>query len=160
MSELDQDQILAFIRAATRRPRSSRAEDIFGLGFVNSLFAMELVMFVEKTFGVTIPNDELRIDNFQTAAVMAELVDRLAPARPARGLTMTTLVSTAAPRERGGAATGPRPGPSSTSTSPRTPTTSSGPAACPEELLERMAQAAAVGAVPAAGARWARHWTW
>ena len=52
-------------------------QDIFSLGFVNSLFAMELVMFVEKTFEVTIPNEELRIDNFRTAGSMAELVGRL-----------------------------------------------------------------------------------
>ncbi|MGP4101631.1 hypothetical protein [Nonomuraea sp. KM90] len=43
------------------------------------MFAMELVMFVEKTFGVTIPNEELRIDNFRTASSMAELVVRLSP---------------------------------------------------------------------------------
>ena len=37
-------------------------------------------MHLEKTFGVTIPNDELRIDNFRTAAAMTELVGRLRPA--------------------------------------------------------------------------------
>ena len=34
-------------------------------------------MFVEKTFGITIPNEELRIDNFRTADAMASLVARL-----------------------------------------------------------------------------------
>ncbi|MFF3635573.1 acyl carrier protein [Streptomyces sp. NPDC002250] len=51
-------------------------QDIFSLGFINSLFAMELVMFVEKEFGISIPNDELRIDNFRTVTAMAELVGR------------------------------------------------------------------------------------
>jgi methoxymalonate biosynthesis acyl carrier protein len=58
-------------------------EDIFALGFVNSLFAMELVLFVERTFGFEVPNDELTLDNFRTIKSMAELVQRQAgQARP------------------------------------------------------------------------------
>jgi acyl carrier protein len=71
------DQILSFIRNRFPQADITPAEDIFSLGYINSLFAMELVMYVEKTFAVTIPNDELRIDNFRTAAAMTELVDRL-----------------------------------------------------------------------------------
>jgi acyl carrier protein len=55
-------------------------DDIFALGFINSLFAMELVMFVEKNFGFTVRNDELRIDNFRTIQAMADLVGRQAVA--------------------------------------------------------------------------------
>lgn len=51
-------------------------EDIFSLGFVNSLFAMELVMFIEKSFTIAIPNDELQIDNFRTVRSMSDLVER------------------------------------------------------------------------------------
>ncbi|MBB5873484.1 acyl carrier protein [Allocatelliglobosispora scoriae] len=79
MSEIAKDQVLAFIRGRYPQAEISDSEDIFQLGFINSLFAMELVMFIEKTFAVTIPNDELRIDNFRTAKSMAELVDRLSP---------------------------------------------------------------------------------
>lgn len=75
------DQILDFVRARYPQAEIDETQDIFALGFVNSLFAMELVMFIEKTFEVTIPNDELKIDNFRTANTMAELVDRLSPAR-------------------------------------------------------------------------------
>ena len=41
-------------------------EDIFALGFVNSLLAMQLVNFVEKEFGVTIEDDDLDFENFRT----------------------------------------------------------------------------------------------
>ena len=54
-------------------------QDIFALGFVNSLFATELVMFIEGTFGIVIPNEELTLDNFRTIASMAELVARQSP---------------------------------------------------------------------------------
>lgn len=51
--------------------------DIFTLGFVNSLFAMELVMFLEQEFDLKIPNEEMRLDNFRTVDGMTELVARL-----------------------------------------------------------------------------------
>ncbi|MEU8379816.1 acyl carrier protein [Streptosporangium sp. NPDC048865] len=70
-------QILDFIRGRYPQAEIDESQDIFALGFVNSLFAMELVMFVEKTFDVTIPNEELRIDNFRTADAMSRLVSRL-----------------------------------------------------------------------------------
>ena len=77
MSNTAEAQILAFVRSRYPQAEITADQDIFSLGFVNSLFAMELVMFVEKTFGITIPNEELRIDNFRTADTMASLVARL-----------------------------------------------------------------------------------
>ncbi|WP_410606661.1 acyl carrier protein [Amycolatopsis sp. lyj-109] len=79
MSETTGD-ILAFITGRFPQAAITASEDIFSLGYINSLFAMELVMHLEKTFAVTIPNEELRIDNFRTAAAMTELVGRLRPA--------------------------------------------------------------------------------
>jgi acyl carrier protein len=83
MPATPQDQILAFIRGRYPQVEIDSTRDIFQLGFVNSLFAMELVMFVEKTFGVTVPNDELQLQNFRTAHSMAALVARLTPAQAA-----------------------------------------------------------------------------
>lgn len=51
-------------------------EDIFSLGFVNSMFAMQLVTFVEHEFGVTIENEDLELDNFRTIVAITELVKR------------------------------------------------------------------------------------
>jgi acyl carrier protein len=51
-------------------------EDIFALGFVNSLFALQLVMFVEKEFCMTIEDDDLSIDNFRSIDAIAALVER------------------------------------------------------------------------------------
>jgi methoxymalonate biosynthesis acyl carrier protein len=80
MSGTAKEQVLAFVRGRYPQAEIDESQDIFALGFVNSLFAMELVMFIEKTFAITIPNEELRIDNFRTANSMAELVSRLSPA--------------------------------------------------------------------------------
>jgi acyl carrier protein len=51
-------------------------DDIFSLGFVNSLFAMQLVMFVEKEFGLKVHDDDLDIDNFRTLNAVLDLVNR------------------------------------------------------------------------------------
>lgn len=51
-------------------------EDMFALGFVNSLFAMQLVTYIESEFGVTIESEELDIDNFRTVNAIADLVMR------------------------------------------------------------------------------------
>lgn len=56
------------------------SDDIFSLGYVNSLFAMELVTFIEHRFEIRIPNDELMVDNFRTIAAMTDLVERQSPA--------------------------------------------------------------------------------
>lgn len=51
-------------------------EDIFALGFVNSLLAMQLVAFVEKEFGVRVEDEDLDLDNFRSIQAISNLVAR------------------------------------------------------------------------------------
>ncbi|HLO50176.1 MAG TPA: phosphopantetheine-binding protein [Kamptonema sp.] len=51
-------------------------EDIFALGFVNSMFAMQLVLFIEKEFEVTIENEDLEFANFRSINSMLSLLER------------------------------------------------------------------------------------
>jgi methoxymalonate biosynthesis acyl carrier protein len=51
-------------------------EDIFALGFVNSMFAMQLVLFIEQAFEITIDNEDLELDNFRTINSITRLVER------------------------------------------------------------------------------------
>nr|WP_286259752.1 acyl carrier protein [Streptomyces graminofaciens] len=53
------------------------ADDLFALGLANSMFAMELVVHLEQTFGVMIEGQDLKLDNFRSARSMAGLVARL-----------------------------------------------------------------------------------
>ncbi|AQW47131.1 methoxymalonate biosynthesis protein [Streptomyces hygroscopicus] len=57
--------------------------DVFGSGGLSSLFAMELVVHLERTYGIAIRGADLQMDNFRTARSMAALVGRLQ--RPAVG---------------------------------------------------------------------------
>lgn len=51
-------------------------EDIFALGFVNSLLALQLVQFVEKEFGITVEDEDLDLDNFRSLNAIDALVER------------------------------------------------------------------------------------
>jgi len=51
-------------------------EDIFALGFVNSLLAMQLVAFVEKEFGIQVADEDLDLDNFRSINAIPGLIAR------------------------------------------------------------------------------------
>ncbi|GAA3070895.1 acyl carrier protein [Streptomyces glomeratus] len=51
-------------------------EDIFERGLVRSMFVMQLVLFVEQEFGVSITGEDLQFDNFRTVDRIDELVSR------------------------------------------------------------------------------------
>ncbi|MDX2522128.1 MULTISPECIES: acyl carrier protein [Streptomyces] len=51
--------------------------DLFAAGGLSSLFAMELVVHLEKSYGIAIRGADLRLDNFRTVTGMAALVRRL-----------------------------------------------------------------------------------
>jgi methoxymalonate biosynthesis acyl carrier protein len=51
-------------------------EDIFELGLVDSLFAIQLVAFVEKEFSITAEPTDLDISNFCSIAALTCFVER------------------------------------------------------------------------------------
>lgn len=51
--------------------------DLLGGGYVNSLFALEIVMYLEKEFKIRIKRRDITDDNFRTINNMASLVERL-----------------------------------------------------------------------------------
>ena len=72
----NKQQIREFVSRFVRGHELGDGEDIFATGFVNSMFAMQLVQFVETTFGVTVESDDLDIDNFRSINAIAALVER------------------------------------------------------------------------------------
>ena len=51
-------------------------DDIFALGLVNSLMAMQLVLFLEKEFAVKFGNQDLDLKNFRSIAAMTRLLEQ------------------------------------------------------------------------------------
>ncbi len=52
----------------------SDSDNIFELGYVNSLFAMKLLNYVESEFGITVNNEEIGIKNFSSVNNIYQLV--------------------------------------------------------------------------------------
>ena len=69
-------QIKQFLSRFFRNHELKDDEDIFALGFVNSLLAMQLVAFVEKEFSVTVEDDDLDLDNFRSIDAIDALIER------------------------------------------------------------------------------------
>jgi acyl carrier protein len=69
-------KIKEFLSRFFRNHELKDDEDIFSLGFVNSLLAMQLVNFIEKEFGVEIDDDDLDLDNFRTVDNIDSLIAR------------------------------------------------------------------------------------
>ena len=49
-------------------------EDFFDLGLFHSLFAIQLVLFIEKEFGVELETDDLELSNISTLNKVTSLV--------------------------------------------------------------------------------------
>ncbi len=75
MSE-SKGRIREFVSRFVRGRELADDEDVFATGFVNSMFAMQLVQFVEQEFGVEVENEDLEIDNFRSVDAIAALVER------------------------------------------------------------------------------------
>ncbi|WP_280189858.1 acyl carrier protein [Delftia sp. PS-11] len=50
--------------------------DLFSTGMVNSLFAMQMVLFVEREFGLVVDNEDLDYENFKSINAICEFVNR------------------------------------------------------------------------------------
>ena len=51
-------------------------DNIFKKGFVNSLFAMKLLSFIEKEFDVEVEDDDIEIANFSSVNNIIGLINR------------------------------------------------------------------------------------
>ena len=52
------------------------SDNIFALGFVNSLFAMQLVNYVQQEFGIVVEDADIDIANFNSVDNIVRLIER------------------------------------------------------------------------------------
>lgn len=83
MTQSLSEKIHGFVAAYLRDPNLSPDTDIFASGLVNSLFAAQLVMFIETELGVIIDNEDLELENFASVAAVEAFVRRKQEAGPA-----------------------------------------------------------------------------
>lgn len=70
------ERIRGFLSQHIRDNSFRDDDDLFGKGYLNSLFAMEMVLFVEKEFALTVENADLDPDNFRSVSALATFVER------------------------------------------------------------------------------------
>ena len=77
---MEHDKILGSVRAFLSRAFEGRDlsddDDIFALGFGNSLFAIQMVTFVEGEFSIEIDSEDLEMSNFRSINAVSALVER------------------------------------------------------------------------------------
>jgi methoxymalonate biosynthesis acyl carrier protein len=77
----NKESIREFILANVSVDTVADDEDIFEAGLVRSMFVMQLVLFIEQEFGVSVTGEDLQFDYFRTVSRIDDLVSRkLAPA--------------------------------------------------------------------------------
>src|SRR5262245_30754388 len=73
---VEKQAIRQFILGSVALAQLDDDADLFEAGIVNSLFAVQLLAFVEKTFAIEVGMDDLDIDNFKSVNATAAFVKR------------------------------------------------------------------------------------
>lgn len=68
------EAIRGFIVDSVAIPDFDDDENLFESGIVNSLFAVQLMTFVERTFELEVQTDDLDIENFKSLNATADFV--------------------------------------------------------------------------------------
>ena len=69
-------KVASFLRNSVNLPELKDDDDLFDTGIVNSLFAVQLITFLEKTFDIEVGSDDLDIHNFESINATAAFVMR------------------------------------------------------------------------------------
>ena len=86
MTTSDPTQVKAavrdFIQSSINLDGLENDTNLFESGIVNSLFAVQLMTFIERTFDLEVGPDDLDIENFKSIDATAAFVARKLAARP------------------------------------------------------------------------------
>lgn len=73
--------IKRFVSRSINIPELDDDDDLFESGLVNSLFAVQLMTFIEKTFKIEVGADDLDIHNFRSMNAATNFVLKKSAAR-------------------------------------------------------------------------------
>ncbi|HET7597175.1 MAG TPA: phosphopantetheine-binding protein [Burkholderiales bacterium] len=72
-----------FILSAAGLPSLADDDDLFDSGIVNSLFAVQLMTFIEKEFSIEVGTEDLDIRNFRSLNATAAFILNKSALQPA-----------------------------------------------------------------------------
>ncbi len=75
VAEGTKSRLRAFVLQSLRHNQLADDDDIFEVGGASSLFAMELVLFIEETFAIALHDSDLERENFRSIDALVALVD-------------------------------------------------------------------------------------
>jgi acyl carrier protein len=70
------ETVRRFISTSVNITHLDDDHNLFESGIVNSLFAVQLMTFLEKTFGIEVGMDDLDIENFKSLSATTAFVSR------------------------------------------------------------------------------------
>jgi methoxymalonate biosynthesis acyl carrier protein len=70
------ETVKRFILSSINIPRLGDDDNLFESGIVNSLFAVQLMTFIEKSFAIEVGMDDLDIENFKSLNATTAFVVR------------------------------------------------------------------------------------
>ena len=70
------ENVRSFILSSVNIPNFTDDDNLFESGIVNSLFAVQLMTFIEKTFAIEVAMEDLDIENFKSLSAAAAFVER------------------------------------------------------------------------------------
>lgn len=68
------DSVRTFVGRHVGEEPVADGDDIFATGRVNSLFAVQLVMWVERTYDIAVSPEELNVGNFSSISAVADFI--------------------------------------------------------------------------------------
>jgi methoxymalonate biosynthesis acyl carrier protein len=81
-AEAVEEALLSFLTERTKTAVEPD-QDLFKSGLVSSMFAMQLVVYLEEQYDIAVIGPDLTLDNFRTVHAMTRLVLRLRDASDA-----------------------------------------------------------------------------
>ncbi len=70
------ETVANFLLSSINIPNLDHDDNLFESGIVNSLFAVQLMTFLEKTFAIELGMDDLEIENFKSVNATTAFVMR------------------------------------------------------------------------------------
>jgi len=70
------EKIRAFVTRFLRKQDVADTDDLFSQGMVNSLFSMQLVMYIEKEFNISVENEDMELSNFNSIRAISWFVSK------------------------------------------------------------------------------------
>ncbi|MCR8843800.1 acyl carrier protein [Paenibacillus sp. SC116] len=76
MEAQHKEKIRTFLAKFFKQVQLRDDDELFALGFVDSLFVMQLVTFLETEFEIMLDNEDLEFAHFRTIQSMSDLIGR------------------------------------------------------------------------------------